>query len=206
MCRRRSDGTPTRGHTLGFSFAAGVNLYATVAILGVASRYGWAELPTQFEVFDNNIIIGTALALYVVEFFADKIPWVDSAWDTVHTLVRPLGGALIAVATLGEAPATVEGLVALLGGSVAAGAHLAKAGARVVVNTSPEPVSNWIISLAEDVFVAGLGILTLTYPVTAFAVTATLFLLIVIFLGVITQAAWRRLFPTRPHVVSAVTS
>src|SRR3954466_14599181 len=90
------------GRTMGFSFAAGVNLYATVAILGLASRYGWVHLPPQFQAFDNNWIIGTALALYAIEFIADKIPWVDSVWDAVHTVIRPVGGAAIAVATLGD--------------------------------------------------------------------------------------------------------
>ena len=91
------------GRTLGFSFAAGINLYATVAILGLASRYGWVSLPEQYRVFDNDLIIGAALVLYVIEFFADKIPWVDSVWDAVHTVIRPVGGALIAVGTLGDA-------------------------------------------------------------------------------------------------------
>src|SRR6478672_2450304 len=89
------------GRMLGFSFAAGINLYATVAILGLATRFGWVDLPPQFRVFDNNWIIGGALALYAVEFIADKVPWVDSVWDAVHTVVRPLGGALIAVAAMG---------------------------------------------------------------------------------------------------------
>ena len=117
----------TLGRTLGFSLAAGVNLYATVALLGLASRYGWVALPEQFQVFNHPWVIGLAGALYVVEFFADKIPWVDTMWDTVHTFVRPVGGALIAVATLGEASPTVEGLIALLGGAVAAGSHVTKA-------------------------------------------------------------------------------
>src|SRR5918997_6742025 len=99
------------GRTLGFSFAAGINLYATVAIVGLASRYGWVDLPPQFQAFDNNWIIGTAIALYVVEFVADKIPWVDSMWDAVHTVIRPIGGAFIAVTTLGEASPAVQGLV-----------------------------------------------------------------------------------------------
>src|ERR671925_1920130 len=99
------------GRTLGFSFAAGINLYATVAILGLASRYGWVTLPEQFRVFDNDVVIGAALVLYVVEFIADKIPWVDSMWDSVHTLVRPIGGALVAVATLGEASPSLEVIV-----------------------------------------------------------------------------------------------
>ena len=181
----------TLGHALGFSLAAGVNLYATVAILGLASRFGWVDLPGRFAVFDSNAVIAVALGLYVVEFFADKIPWVDSLWDVVHTLIRPLGGAFIAVASLGEATPLTQGLMALVGGSVAAGAHLTKASTRAAVNTSPEPVSNWALSLAEDGFVVGLGVLTLSYPVAAFAVSCVLVLLILCFLGVISRAAWR---------------
>ena len=98
----------TLGRTLGFSFAAGINLYATVAILGLAQRFGWVALPEQFRVFDNDVVIGVALVLYVVEFVADKIPWVDSMWDAVHTVIRPVGGALIAVATLGDASPAVD--------------------------------------------------------------------------------------------------
>jgi uncharacterized membrane protein len=85
----------TLGHALGFSLAAGVNLYATVAILGLASRFGWVDLPERFAVFDSNVVIAVAAVLYIVEFFADKIPWVDSAWDAIHTTIRPVGGALI---------------------------------------------------------------------------------------------------------------
>ena len=188
------DAVATLGRTLGFSFAAGVNLYAAVAILGVASRYGWVELPAQFDIFDSNLVIGVALVMYVIEFFADKIPWVDSAWDTLHTFIRPVGGALIAVAALGEASPGLEGLVALLGGAVAAGAHLTKAGTRAVVNTSPEPVSNWILSLTEDVLVVTLGYLAVSYPLAALAVTGLLLALIVAFFGLIARAAWRRLF------------
>ena len=184
----------TLGRTLGFSFAAGLNLYATVALLGLASRYDWVALPPQFEVFDNDLVIGVALAMYVIEFCADKIPWVDTAWDTVHTLVRPLGGALIAVAALGEASPMLQGLVALLGGSVAASSHLTKAGARAMVNTSPEPVSNWVLSLGEDLLVLGLGFLALGYPVAALVVAGFLLAAILAFFGVIARLAWRRLF------------
>src|SRR4029450_12477001 len=106
--------------TLGFSLAAGVNLYATVAILGLASRYHWVQLPAQFKVFDNPWIIGAAFALYLIEFVADKVPWVDSIWDSVHTLIRPVGGAVIAVASLGEAPPAGPGLIALLASDGAA--------------------------------------------------------------------------------------
>src|SRR5260370_23334392 len=90
---------------MGFSFAAGMNLYGTVAILGLASRYGWVALPPQYQVFDNNWIIGAALVLYVVEFVADKIPWVDSVWDAVHSVIRPAAVVLTALVTLGEKPA-----------------------------------------------------------------------------------------------------
>jgi hypothetical protein len=170
----------TLGRTLGFSLAAGVNLYATVALLGLASRYGWVSLPEQFQVFNNPWVIGFAGFLYVVEFFADKIPWVDTMWDTVHTFVRPVGGALIAVAALGDASPATEGVVALLGGAVAAGSHLTKAGTRVAANASPEPFSNWALSLAEDAFVVALGLVTLKYPLLALAISALLLLTMVV--------------------------
>ncbi len=140
----------TLGRTLGFSFAAGVNLYATVAMLGLASRFGWVDLPEQFGVFNNDFVIAAAVVMYLVEFFADKIPYVDTIWDIVHTAIRPFGGALIAVATLGDASPAMQGLIALLGGTVAAGSHLTKTSTRAMANTSPEPFSNWFLSLGED--------------------------------------------------------
>ncbi len=144
--------------------------------------------------------------MYMVEFFADKIPWVDTAWDSVHTLIRPLGGALIAVAALGEASPTMQGLVALLGGSVAASSHLTKAGTRAVANTSPEPVSNWLLSFGEDVFVVGLGMLALAYPVAAFGVAGVLLVVILGFFSVVIRAGWRRLFRrSSPETASRVT-
>ena len=177
---------------MGFSFAAGINLYATVAILGLASRFDWVSLPPQFKVFDNDIVIGAALVLYVVEFVADKIPWVDSIWDAVHTVIRPAGGAFIAVATLGQASPAVEGLAALMGGTLAAGTHFTKAGTRAVANTSPEPFSNWLLSLTEDVFVVGLGMLALKYPALAAIVVAVCLVLMVIFAAWIVRAVRRR--------------
>jgi hypothetical protein len=181
----------TLGRTLGFSLAAGVNLYATVAVLGLASHYGWVRLPEQFRVFDNPWIIGVAGVLYVIEFVADKIPWVDSIWDSVHTVIRPVGGALIAVAALGDASPVVAGLVALLGGTAAAGSHMTKAGTRVAINTSPEPFTNWFISLAEDVFVIGLSLMTLKFPLLALVVSAAILVMIV----VLARKIWRWLRP-----------
>ena len=186
----------TLGRTLGFSFTAGINLYATVAILGLASRYGWVELPPQFQAFNNDVVIGAALVMYLIEFFADKIPYVDSLWDVVHTAIRPIGGAFIAVTTLGDVSPTAEALVALLGGTVAAGTHLTKTSSRAAANASPEPFSNWLLSLGEDLFVVGLGYLALKYPVAALVVAGILLLLIVVFAAVIIRTV-RRWFTRR---------
>jgi len=187
------------GRTAAFSFAAGVNLYATVAILGLVSRFKWVELPPQFGVFDNDVVIGVALLLYVIEFFADKIPYLDTAWDLVHTAIRPLGGAFVAVASVGDASPAAQGLAALLGATLAAGSHLTKAGTRAVANTSPEPFSNWLLSLGEDSLVVGLGVLALTHPVAALMVTAVLVGLMAVFATAIVRAVRRR-FRTRPAI------
>ena len=182
----------TLGRTMGFSFAAGLNLYATVAILGLASRYNWVSLPDQYRVFDNDLIIGTAIAMYLVEFVADKVPWFDSLWDAVHTVIRPIGGVFIAVTTLGEASPTTEALVGLLGGTLAAGSHFSKAGTRAVANTSPEPFSNWLLSLGEDAFVITLGVIALKYPVIAALVVIVSVVLIAAFAAVMIRALRRR--------------
>jgi hypothetical protein len=183
------------GRTLGFSFAAGINLYATVAILGLSSRFGWVSLPAQYRVFDNDLIIGAALTMYAIEFIADKIPWVDSIWDAVHTVIRPLGGALIAVQTLGHASPATETLIGLLGGTLAAGTHLTKAGTRAVVNASPEPFSNWALSFAEDIFVVSLGFIALKYPLAAAVIVLVGVMLMAIFAGWIIRALRRRWRP-----------
>ncbi len=180
------------GRTLGFSFAAGINLYATVALIGLASRFGWVQLPGEYAMFDNDWVIGTAILLYAVEFFADKIPWVDTLWDALHTFIRPIGGAVVAVAGLGDASPGMQGMVALLGGAVAAGSHATKAGTRVVANSSPEPFSNSILSLAEDAFVVALGALAIQYPLAALAVCVLLLLAMVMLLRTIVRAFRRR--------------
>ena len=168
------------GRTLGFSLTSGVNLYATVAILGLAVRFDWVSLPPQYQVFANDWIIGIALTLYVIEFVADKIPYIDTLWDSVHSFIRPAGGALVAIATLGEASPVMEVLIGLLGGTVAAGSHFTKASTRVAANASPEPFSNWALSFVEDIFVVGLGILALKYPVVAFVITVAILIMIVL--------------------------
>src|SRR5437773_3026692 len=132
------------GYAIPLAFASGLNLYATVAVLGLSSHYGLVTLPDQFRAFDHPLVIGAALTMYLIEFVADKIPWVDSVWDTVHTIVRPIGGALVAVTALGDASPAVTTMVALLGGSVAMTTHLTKAGARGAANTSHERCRNWL--------------------------------------------------------------
>ena len=186
------------GRMLGFSFAAGINLYATTAILGLASRYHWVNLPDQYRVFDNDWIIAVALFLYVVEFVADKIPWVDSIWDAVHTVIRPVGGALIAVASIGPISPEMKSIVALAGAALAASSHLTKAGTRAAANTSPEPFSNWILSLSEDGFVVGLALLALKYPVAAAIVVLASLAIIVALAGWLVRALRSRLTPRNP--------
>jgi hypothetical protein len=186
------------GRTLGFSFAAGINLYATIAILGLAARFGWVELPPQFQAFNDDLIIGAACVMYLIEFFADKIPYVDTLWDMVHTAIRPVGGALIAVTTLGEASPTVEALVGLMGGTVAASTHLTKTSTRAAANTSPEPFSNWLLSLGEDAFVVALGYLALRYPEATLMLTLVLLAVIFGFAVVIVRTVRNWFLRRRP--------
>lgn len=169
------------GRTLGFSVTSGVNLYATVAILGLAARFDWVALPPQYDVFASDWVIGAAVLLYAIEFVADKIPWVDSLWDSVHTFIRPIGGALVALGTAGDdVSRTYEVIVGLLGGTIAAGSHLTKAGTRVAANASPEPFSNWALSFVEDLFVIGLGMLALKYPLAALVIAVVIIAMIVL--------------------------
>ena len=175
-----ADSFAALGRLLAFTFAAGINLYATVAIVGLSVRYGWVELPPQYSAFDNNWIIGGALVLYMVEFVADKIPWVDSLWDAVHTVIRPLGGALIAVASVGQSQTGIQLVAALAGALLATSTHVTKAGTRAVAITSPEPFSNWGLSLTEDGLVLGLTVLALTYPIAAAVVVIVALVAIVV--------------------------
>jgi hypothetical protein len=190
--------------TIPLAFTSGINLYATVAVLGLCSRYQLVTLPEQFRAFGHPVVIGIALAMYVIEFVADKVPWVDSIWDVVHTVIRPVGGALVAVTALGGASGEMQTVVALLGGSVAAATHVTKAGTRAAVNTSPEPFSNWFLSLAEDVFVVGFSYVALQHPIAALAVAAALLVVIAAFASVLIRAIRRR-FRRRSAIAAAGT-
>lgn len=184
------------GRTLGFSLAAGVNLYATVMLIGLAARFHWVALPPEYETFGSAWVIGIAGALYFVEFIADKVPWVDTLWDAVHTFVRPIGGAALAVAALGDASPSMRILAALLGGAVATSSHITKAGTRVIANTSPEPFSNWMLSFLEDGFVVSLGLLALKFPLAALVVSLIVLAAIAVLAGVLISA-FRRRFGSR---------
>jgi hypothetical protein len=155
------------GVALGFATLAGVNLYLTVFVASLSIYNGWIILGPEYQqlqVLGHPAVVITSGVLYALEFFADKIPWVDSVWDAVHTIIRPLGGAFLALKTLGTADPTFDIVVALLAGGVALTTHGAKAGTRLLVNGSPEPFSNIAVSLAEDVGVlGGLGVMGYSY-------------------------------------------
>ena len=191
------------GLAMGTAWTSGINLYATVATLGIAQASGLVELPPGLEVLANPAVITIAVVMYFVEFFADKIPYVDSGWDAVHTFIRVPAGALLAARALGPTNPALEVVAALAGGSVALAAHGTKATTRLAINTSPEPFTNWSLSVGEDVFVVGLGYLALKYPVAALVVTAIACALIVVFLAVIVRTArrwFRRWFAPRISV------
>jgi hypothetical protein len=190
----------TLGRTIPFAFASGINLYATVAVLGLCSRYHIVALPDQFRAFEHPLIISVALVMYVVEFVADKVPWFDSLWDAVHTIVRPIGGALVAVTALGDATAGAQIAAALVGGSVAMTTHLGKAGTRAVANTSPEPFSNWALSLGEDAVAIGLTYVAIQHPLVALAIAICLLVAIGAFATVLIRAARRRFESCSSHV------
>ena len=180
------------GSAIPLAFASGLNVYATVAVLGLCAHYQLVALPEQFRAFDNPIVIGVALTMFVVEFVADKIPWFDTVWDAVHTVIRPLGGALVAAAALGDSSPAVQTLGALLGGTVAMTTHLTKAGTRAAANTSPEPFSNWFLSLGEDAVAVSLSWAALQHPRLALAIAVGLLLVIAACASLIVRALRRR--------------
>lgn len=156
--------------SLGASWVSGINLYATVATLGLLSRFAHLKLPGELEVLTNWWVIGVALFMFVVEFIADKVPVVDSVWDVIHTFIRIPAGAVLAATAFGEFDRSVQVIALLVGGSLALSSHGTKASLRALVNTSPEPVSNVVVSLAEDVLVIVSILLALFLPLMVFFV------------------------------------
>lgn len=163
-------------HTLsiamGASWVSGISLYASVAMLGLLSRFAHLELPGELHVLTNWWVIGIALTLYVVEFIADKIPVVDSVWDIVHTFIRIPAGAVLAATAFGDFDKPVQVVAFLLGGGLAFSSHGTKAATRAIVNTSPEPVSNIVVSLTEDVIAIVSMLAAAFLPFLLFAVVA----------------------------------
>jgi hypothetical protein len=149
---------------MGSAWTSGINLYATVAALGLLEHYGLAKLPGGLNVLNNWLIIGVAIFLYVVEFIADKIPYVDTIWDAVHTFIRVPAGAVLAASATAHLNPTVQLLAFMLGGGLALSTHGTKATVRAAANTSPEPVSNWTLSLVEDVIAIGSTVLMVINP------------------------------------------
>jgi len=185
------------GLALGTAWTSGINLYATVAALGIAQASGLVQLPPGLEVLGNPAVIAVAVAMYLVEFFADKVPYVDSGWDALHTFIRVPAGALLAARALGPTNPALEVVAALAGGGVALAAHGTKATARLAINASPEPFTNWTASVAEDV-VAFLGVwAALQHPYVMLALVAaflalSIYLVPKIFRGL--RAGFRKLF------------
>jgi uncharacterized protein DUF4126 len=177
------------------AFAAGLNVYATVAVIGLVAHYQLVALPEQFRAFDNPIVIGAALTMFAIEFVADKIPWVDSVWDAVHTVIRPIGGVFIALTALGDASPTASAIAALVGGSVAMTTHATKAGTRAAANTSPEPFSNWFLSLGEDALAVSISYAALKHPMLALTIAVILLVVIVAFASFLIRAIKRRFAP-----------
>jgi hypothetical protein len=171
----------TLGLALGAGFSSGLNLYATIATLGLLQRFGVIHLPEQLQVLAHPWVLGIAIALYVVEFLADKIPLVDTVWDAIHTVIRPPAAALLAYGAAGAAPPEWRWGAALLAGGVALTSHGTKASTRAAVNASPEPFSNWALSFGEDALAVWLTWLSTVHP-TATIVVVSILLVIAAFL------------------------
>ena len=163
---------PELALALALAWGAGIRVYLVIFLCGLASRLGWLELPGQMSVLAHPLVLGASGFMLAVEFFVDKLPWLDSLWDAVHTFIRIPAGAALAAAMFGGDSTGVTAAAAVLGGAVAAGTHFTKAGSRSAINLSPEPFSNWAASLLEDALVpTGLWLAT-AHPVAFLALLA----------------------------------
>lgn len=174
----------TVGILAGSGWASGINLYLVAFLLGVGNRLGWGDVP---DVFARTDVMIVAAILFVIEFVADKIPYLDNVWDAAHTVIRPLGAAAIGAVLAGDAESIGTALGAIVAGALALNAHGAKSTTRLAVNTSPEPVSNITLSLFEDISVAGLVALAFAFPLVTVIVVGVL----VIGAGALTLWLWR---------------
>ena len=177
------------------SLLAGWRLYLVTLVTGLAMKMGWIDLPQRLEVLDvlaNNWVLAIAATGTVAEFFADKVAWVDSAWDAIHSFIRPIGGALLSLAIIDAGDPAWQVASFLLGGAAAFTAHAGKAGARTLVNASPEPFSNVVVSTGEDVATAGLLALAIANPIAA-ALIAIILVILSLWLALAARRALKRL-------------
>jgi Domain of unknown function (DUF4126) len=164
---------------MGMAWTSGINLYATVAALGIANRMEMIHLPQNLEVLSHPGVIAVACVMYLIEFFADKVPYVDNGWDALHTFIRVPAGAILAAQALGDLNPAMELMALLAGGSVSLVAHGTKATARLAINASPEPFSNWAASVTEDVAVFGSIWLMFNHPILMLILVLTFLAFIV---------------------------
>ena len=167
--------------SMGTAWASGINLYATLMMLGVLSATGNMTLPPELQILANPLVIGAATLMFIVEFVADKMPGVDTGWDSIHTFIRIPAGAMLAAGAVGDVNQAMTISAAIVGGGLAASTHAFKSGSRVVINTSPEPFSNWLVSIAEDITVLGGIWLAVQNPVL-FLVLLLLFIVLMVWL------------------------
>lgn len=173
--------TKTIALSMGVAWASGINLYAAILTLGIMGATGNINLPPDLMILTDPLVIGAAGLMFVVEFIADKMPGVDTGWDSIHTFIRIPAGAILAAGAVGEVNPGVSLAAAIIGGGLAAGAHATKAGARVMINTSPEPFSNWTASITEDVAVIA-GLWTALHHPLLFIVLLLIFIILMIWL------------------------
>ena len=155
---------------MGASWVSGINLYAAVATLGLLGRFAHLQLPGELEALTSWWVIGIAVVLYVIEFVADKVPYVDSTWDVIHTFIRVPAGAVLAASAFGDFDRSIQVIALLLGGGLALSSHGTKAATRAMLNTSPEPVSNWVASIAEDILAVASVVVSVFVPVLIFVI------------------------------------
>jgi Domain of unknown function (DUF4126) len=195
----------TLGLGVGSAWLSGINLYATVATLGLLARFHLVQLPGELGVLSQGWVLAAAGVLYLIEFLADKIPVVDSAWDAIHTFIRVPAGAVLAASAFAHFQPAVRVAALLAGGALAFGSHATKAGVRISANASPEPFSNILLSSAEDIFTIGLTALAAFHPV-AILVVVLLFVLLLIWLGPRALRAIRRMLAQTAAVLGCAHS
>lgn len=187
----------TLGLALGAGFSSGLNLYATVATLGLLERFGIIHLPASLHALSHPAVLAIAVVLYLLEFFADKVPYIDTAWDVLHTFIRPPAAAFLAYSAAAAAPAEWRWAAALLAGGVALTSHGTKASARAAVNTVPEPLSNWALSFGEDVLAVWLTWMATAHPLATTIIVVALLVLsafLLFYLFRFARRALKRLF------------